>query len=254
MNLASVREFINRVGVAKRDNVIDVGLLEWALRDDLNRVAPRVMAVLNPIKLVVTNYPEQSIEYLPSVNNPEDHSAGYRELPFGRELWMEADDFKIEANRKWFRLAPGKTVRLKSAYIVEYVDHVTDDEGEVTEVHVKYFEDSKSGSDTSGIKAKGTLHWVEASNAIDAEVRQYDRLFAHPSPDGHKEKDYKEFLNPNSLEILKGCKLEPSLLDSKLGTTYQFTRLGYFTLDSKYSKPGVPVFNRTVTLRDSWRG
>ena len=251
---ASVREFINRVGVAKRDNVIDVGLLEWALRDDLNRVAPRVMAVLNPIKLVVTNYPEQSIEYLPSVNNPEDHSAGYRELPFGRELWMEADDFKIEANRKWFRLAPGKTVRLKSAYIVEYVDHVTDDEGEVTEVHVKYFEDSKSGSDTSGIKAKGTLHWVEASNAIDAEVRQYDRLFAHPSPDGHKEKDYKEFLNPNSLEILKGCKLEPSLLDSKLGTTYQFTRLGYFTLDSKYSKPGVPVFNRTVTLRDSWRG
>jgi glutaminyl-tRNA synthetase len=251
---ASVREFINRVGVAKRDNVIDVGLLEWALRDDLNRVAPRVMAVLNPIKLVVTNYPEQSIEYLPSVNNPEDHSAGYRELPFGRELWMEADDFKIEANRKWFRLAPGKTVRLKSAYIVEYVDHVTDDEGEVTEVHVKYFEDSKSGSDTSGIKAKGTLHWVEASNAIDAEVRQYDRLFAHPSPDGHKEKDYKEFLNPNSLEILKGCKLEPSLLDSKLGTTYQFTRLGYFTLDSKYSKPGVPVFNRTVTLRDSWKG
>jgi len=251
---ASVREFINRVGVAKRDNVIDVGLLEWALRDDLNRVAPRVMAVLNPIKLVVTNYPEQSIEYLPSVNNPEDHSAGYRELPFGRELWMEADDFKIEANRKWFRLAPGKTVRLKSAYIVEYVDHVTDDEGKVTEVHVKYFEDSKSGSDTSGIKAKGTLHWVEASNAIDAEVRQYDRLFAHPSPDGHKEKDYKEFLNPNSLEILKGCKLEPSLLDSKLGTTYQFTRLGYFTLDSKYSKPGVPVFNRTVTLRDSWRG
>ena len=251
---ASVREFINRVGVAKRENVIDVGLLEWALRDDLNRVAPRVMAVLNPIKLVVTNYPEQSIEYLPSVNNPEDHSAGSRELPFGRELWMEADDFKIEANRKWFRLAPGKTVRLKSAYIVEYVDHVTDDEGKVTEVHVKYFEDSKSGSDTSGIKAKGTLHWVEASNAIDAEVRQYDRLFADPSPDGHKEKDYKEFLNPNSLEILKGCKLEPSLLDSKLGTTYQFTRLGYFTLDSKYSKPGVPVFNRTVTLRDSWRG
>ena len=251
---ASVREFINRVGVAKRENVIDVGLLEWALRDDLNRVAPRVMAVLNPIKLVVTNYPEQSIEYVPSVNNPEDHYAGSRELPFGRELWMEADDFKIEANRKWFRLAPGKKVRLKSAYIVEYVDHVTDAEGKVTEVHVKYFEDSKSGSDTSGIKAKGTLHWVEASNAIDAEVRQYDRLFADPLPDGHKEKDYKEFLNPNSLEILQGCKLEPSLLDSKLGTTYQFTRLGYFTLDSKYSKPGVPVFNRTVTLRDSWKG
>ncbi len=250
----SIKEFISRVGVAKRENIIDVGLLEWALRDDLNRVAPRVMAVLNPIKLVITNYPEGQTEWLPSVNNPEDPESGSREVPFGRELWMEADDFKVEANRKWFRLAPGKTVRLKSAYIVEYEDHICDNEGNVTEVHVKYFEDSKSGSDTSGIKAKGTLHWVEQSNAIEAEVRLYDRLFADEAPDGHKDRDFTEFLNPESLEILSNCKLEPSLSDAKPGTTYQFTRLGYFTPDSKNSREGALIFNRAVTLRDSWKG
>jgi glutaminyl-tRNA synthetase len=247
---ASVREFIDRVGVAKRENVIDVSLLEWALRDDLNRVAPRVMAVLDPIKLVITNYPEGQIEMLPSENNPEDPESGSRELPFGRELFIEAEDFKIEANRKWFRLAPGKVVRLKSAYKVEYVDHICDDSGEVTEVHVKYFENSKSGSDTSGIKAKGTLHWVESTHAIDAEVRLYDRLFADPNPDGHKDQSFTEFLNPDSIQILSGCKLEPSLLDAKPGTTYQFIRLGYFTPDTK----GAQVFNRAVTLRDSWKG
>ena len=250
----SIKEFISRVGVAKRENIIDVGLLEWALRDDLNRVAPRVMAVLNPIKLVITNYPEAQTEWLPSVNNPEDPESGSREVPFGRELWMEADDFKVEANRKWFRLAPGKTVRLKSAYIVEYENHICDNEGNVTEVHVKYFEDSKSGSDTSGIKAKGTLHWVEQSNAIEAEVRLYDRLFADQAPDGHKDRDFTEFLNPKSLEILSNCKLEPSLSDAKPGTTYQFTRLGYFTPDSKNSREGALIFNRAVTLRDSWKG
>jgi glutaminyl-tRNA synthetase len=247
---ASVREFIDRVGVAKRENVIDVSLLEWALRDDLNRVAPRVMAVLDPIKLVITNYPEGQIEMLPSENNPEDSESGSRELPFGRELFIEAEDFKIEANRKWFRLAPGKVVRLKSAYKVEYVDHICDDSGEVTEVHVKYFENSKSGSDTSGIKAKGTLHWVESTHAIDAEVRLYDRLFADSNPDGHKDQSFTEFLNPDSIQILSGCKLEPSLLDAKPGTTYQFIRLGYFTPDTK----GAQVFNRAVTLRDSWKG
>jgi glutaminyl-tRNA synthetase len=251
---ASIREFISRVGVAKRENSIDVGLLEWALRDDLNRVAPRVMAVLNPIKLVITNYPADTIELLPSVNNPEDPEAGSRDLPFGKELFMEAEDFKLEANRKWFRLAPGKTVRLKSAYIVEYVDHICGPDGNVTEVHVKYFENSKSGSDTSGIKAKGTLHWVEATNAIDAEVRLYDRLFADPTPDGHKDREFAEFLNPDSLEILSKCKLEPSLANAELGTTYQFTRLGYFALDSVNSKAGAPVFNRAATLRDGWKG
>ena len=247
---ASIREFIDRVGVAKRENIIDVGLLEWALRDDLNRVAPRVMAVLDPIKLVILNYPEGQIEMLPSENNPEDPDSGTRELPFGRELLIEAEDFKIEANRKWFRLAPGKVVRLKSAYKVEYVDHVCDDSGKVTEVHVNYFDNSKSGSDTSGIKAKGTLHWVESSHAIDAEVRLYDRLFADPNPDGHKEKSYMEFLNPESIQVLTNCKLEPSLKNAKPGTTYQFTRLGYFTPDTK----GDGVFNRALTLRDSWKG
>lgn len=251
---ASIREFIDRVGVAKRENIIDVGLLEWALRDDLNREAPRVMGVLNPIKLVITNYPEGQIEWLPSVNNPENPESGTRELPFGRELWMEADDFKVEANRKWFRLAPGKTVRLKSAYIVEYVDHVEDENGNVTEVHVRYFDNSKSGSDTSGIKAKGTLHWVESTNAIDAEVRLYDRLFADESPDGHKDKDFVDFLNPESLKVLKGCKLEPSLASAEVGTTYQFTRLGYFTPDSKNSTKENMVFNRSVTLKDGWKG
>ena len=247
---ASIREFIDRVGVAKRENIIDVSLLEWALRDDLNRVAPRVMAVLDPIKLVILNYPEGQIEMLPSENNPEDPESGTRELPFGRELFIEAEDFKIEANRKWFRLAPGKVVRLKSAYKVEYVDHVCDDFGKVTEVHVNYFENSKSGSDTSGIKAKGTLHWVESSHAIDAEVRLYDRLFADPNPDGHKEKSYMEFLNPESIQVLTNCKLEPSLKNAKPGTTYQFTRLGYFTPDTKVKG----VFNRASTLRDSWKG
>jgi glutaminyl-tRNA synthetase len=246
---ASIREFIDRVGVAKRENIIDVSLLEWALRDDLNRVAPRVMAVLDPMKLVILNYPEGQIEMLPSENNPEDPESGTRELPFGRELLIEAEDFKIEANRKWFRLAPGKVVRLKSAYKVEYVDQLCDDSGKVTEVHVNYFENSKSGSDTSGIKAKGTLHWVESTHAIDAEVRLYDRLFADPNPDGHKEKSYMEFLNPESIQVLTNCKLEPSLKNAKPGTTYQFTRLGYFTPDTK----GEGVFNRALTLRDSWK-
>ena len=246
---ASIREFIDRVGVAKRENIIDVSLLEWALRDDLNRIAPRVMAVLDPMKLVILNYPEGQIEMLPSENNPEDPESGTRELPFGRELFIEAEDFKIEANRKWFRLAPGKVVRLKSAYKVEYVDHLCDDSGKVTEVHVNYFENSKSGSDTSGIKAKGTLHWVESSHAIDAEVRLYDRLFADPNPDGHKEKSYMEFLNPESIQVLTNCKLEPSLKNAKPGTTFQFTRLGYFTPDTK----GEGVFNRALTLRDSWK-
>ena len=251
---ASIREFIDRVGVAKRENVIDVGLLEWALRDDLNRVAPRVMSVLDPIRLIILNYPSGKIEMLPSENNPEDPDSGSRELPFGRELYIESEDFKIEANRKWFRLAPGKVVRLKSAYKVEYADHITDSSGKVTEVHVNYFENSKSGSDTSGIKAKGTLHWVEATNAIDAEVRLYDRLFADENPDGHKGRDFTEFLNPDSLKILKDCKLEPSLATAQPGMTYQFIRLGYFTPDLRYSTSGALLFNRTVTLRDGWKG
>ncbi|MGB1669943.1 MAG: glutamine--tRNA ligase/YqeY domain fusion protein [Flavobacteriales bacterium] len=251
----SIRTFCDRVGIAKRENVIDFSLLEWALRDHLNRVAHRAMAVLDPIKLVITNYPEGQTEDLPSENNPEDPAAGTRTLPFSRELWMERDDFREEANRKWFRLAPGKTVRLKSAFIVRYIDHVVGADGRVEEVHVEYFPDSRSGSDTSGIKAKGTLHWVNAATAIDAEVRLYDRLFSDPTPDGHEGRDFKEFLNPDSLEIRQGCKLEPSLASAEGGTPYQFTRLGYFSLDAEHTaKAGHPVWNRSVTLKDGWKG
>lgn len=251
---ASIRNFADRVGVAKRNNVIDFGLLEWALRDDLNRVAPRAMAVLRPLKLVVVNYPEDQVEWMETVVNPEDESAGTRTMPFGRELWMEQEDFRVEANKKWFRLAPGKTVRLKSAFIVEYVDHLTNEAGEVTEVHVRYIENSRSGQDTSGVKAKGTLHWVHAGHAVDAEVRLYDRLFSEPSPDKDSEVDFMQYLNEDSLEIIQGAKVEPLLAEAKPGITYQFTRLGYFTADTKHSKPGVPVFNRAVTLKDGWKG
>ena len=251
----SIREFCDRVGVAKRNNVIDVGLLEFALRNHLNAVATRAMAVLRPVKLVVTNYPEGQSEWLPTDNNPEDAQAGTRELPFSRELFIEADDFKVEGvNKKWFRLAPGRSVRLKSAYIVTYVDHVEDAEGNVTEIHVEYHPNSKSGSDTSGIKAKGTLHWVECNHAVDAEVRLYDRLFSDESPDGYKDRDFMEFVNPSSLEVLKGCKVEPALAQATVGAPWQFTRLGYFTLDSKLAADGNLVFNRAVTLKDGWKG
>lgn len=251
----SVREFCDRVGVAKRNNVIDVGLLEFALRDHLNATATRAMAVLRPIKLVVVNYPEGQVDMLPTVNNPENPDEGTRDIPFGRELYIEEEDFKVEGvNKKWFRLAPGRSVRLKSAYIVTYVDHKTDEAGNVTEVHVEYHPNSKSGSDTSGIKAKGTLHWVECTHAHDAEVRLYERLFNDPSPDGHKGQDFMEFLNPDSLEILQGCKVEPVLASAQPGQTWQFTRLGYFAADSKYSQESKPVFNRAVTLKDGWKG
>jgi glutaminyl-tRNA synthetase len=250
----AIREFADRVGVAKRNNTIDVSLLEWALRDDLNRRAPRVMAVLNPIKLVVLNVPAEEVEWLQTVNNPEDPEAGSRALPFGRELWMEADDFKVDVNKKWFRLAPGRTVRLKSAYIVEYVDHIEDDQGQVLEVHVNRVANSKSGEDTSGVKAKGTLHWVASSHAIKSEVRLYDRLFLSADPEGGEDANFMNNLNPDSLQILSGCQLEPSLGEATLGTVYQFTRLGYFTVDSKYSKQEKLVFNRAVTLKDGWKG
>ena len=215
----------------------------------------RAMAVLDPIKLIITNYPEGQTESLPSENNPEDPDAGVRTMPFSRELWMERDDFREEANRKWFRLAPGKTVRLKSAFIVSYVDHVVGEDGRVEEVHVEYYPDSRSGSDTSGIKAKGTLHWVNAATAVDAEVRLYDRLFSDPAPDAHEGRDFTEFLNPDSLDIKTGCKLEPSLAEANAGVPYQFTRLGYFSLDGdKTAESGHPVWNRSVTLKDGWKG
>ena len=251
----SIREFCDRVGVAKRNNVIDVSLLEFTLRNHLNASAMRAMAVLRPVKVVVTNYPDGQLEWLPTENNPEDSSSGTRQLPFGREIFIESDDFKVEGvNKKWFRLAPGRSVRLKSAYIITYVDHMEDPDGNVTEIHVEYHPNSKSGSDTSGIKAKGTLHWVECQHAVDAEVRLYDRLFLDENPDGHKDKDFMDFVNPKSLEVLKNCKLEPSLTEAKVGQPWQFTRLGYFTLDSKLTQNDELVFNRAVTLKDGWKG
>jgi glutaminyl-tRNA synthetase len=251
----SIRTFCERVGIAKRENVIDFSLLEWALREHLNRVAPRAMAVLDPIKLVILNYPEGQSEMLPSENNPEDPSAGTREMPFSKVLYIEREDFKEEANKKWFRLAPGKTVRLKSAYIVRYLDHIKGPNGQVEEVHVEYFPDSKSGSDTSGIKAKGTLHWVNVETAEEAEVRLYDRLFSDPAPDGHADRDFMDFLNPDSLQVRSRCMVEPSLALARPGVPHQFTRLGYFTLDEKRTKDtGHMVWNRAVTLKDGWKG
>jgi len=247
---ASIREFAKRVGVAKRENVIDVGLLEFSVRQDLNKVANRVMAVLDPIKLVITNYPEGQTETLSTVNNPEDPDSGKRDLPFSRELYIERGDFMEDAPRKYYRLSPGRDVRLKSAYIVHCVEAKKDADGNVTEVHCTYYDNTKSGEDNSGIKSKGTLHWVSAEHAVDGEVRLYDRLFNVENPTGDKERPFTDFINPDSLKVTK-AKLEPSLENVTPGEHYQFIRLGYFTSDPD-SKPGLPVFNRTVTLKDNW--
>jgi glutaminyl-tRNA synthetase len=248
----SIRDFSDRVGVAKRDNLIDIALLEFSIRDHLNKIAPRRMAVLNPVKLIIDNYPEGKTEYLKAENNPEDPGAGYREIPFSRELYIEREDFKEEANRKFFRLTLGKEVRLKNAYIIkgEYV--VKDNEGNITEIHVTYDPLSKSGSGTpeSKRKVKGTLHWVSVPHAHKAEVRLYDRLFLDEQPDARPGRDFKEFINPDSMKILTAF-IEPALSEAKPGERFQFQRLGYFIVDPD-SRPGQIVFNRTVTLRDTW--
>ena len=249
---AAIRNFIDAVGVAKRDNVIDVSLLEFNVREDLNKTAPRVMAVLDPVKLVITNYPEDQEEWLEAENNQEDESAGYRNVPFSKELYIEKDDFKENANSKYFRLTLGKEVRLKNAYIIKGESVVKDADGNITEIHCTYDADSQSGSGTEASlrKVKGTLHWVSIKHAIKAEVRLYDRLFNHESPDGDKEVDFMEHLNPNSLETITGY-LEPSLSDVKSGDIFQFQRLGYFNVD-KDSTAEHLVFNKTVGLRDTW--
>ncbi len=247
----SIRNFADRIGVAKRDNVIDVALLEHAVREDLNLKAPRVMAVLNPLKVIITNYPEGQVEELETINNPEDESMGTRKIPFSRELFIEREDFMMDPPKKFFRLAPGSEVRLKSAYIIKCEDYVKDEKtGEILELHCTYDPATKSGSG-SDRKVKGTLHWVSAPHAIDAEVRLYDRLFNHEDPAGQKDRDYKEFLNPDSLKRLTGCKLEPSLTNMKPLDKFQFQRQGYFCVDPDSTNEH-PVFNRTVPLRDSW--
>ena len=251
---ASIRQFADTIGVAKRDNVIDVALLEFNVREDLNKISPRVMAVLDPLKIVITNYPENKEEFVTTENNPEDLAMGTRDMPFSREIFIEKDDFMEDAPKKFFRLTVGSEVRLKSAYIIKCEKVIKDSAGNITELHCSYDADSKSGSgsEASQRKVKGTLHWVSAKHAISAEVRLYDRLFNDEAPDGHKDKDYKDFINPDSLKILTNCKLEPSLKDAKPETKFQFQRIGYFCVDKKDSKPGAPVFNRTVPLKDSW--
>jgi len=250
----AIRNFSDRVGVAKRDNVIDVALLEHSLREDLNVKAPRVMAVLNPLKVVITNYPEDKEEELPAENNPEDESMGSRMIPFSREIYIEREDFMEDPPKKFFRLAPGKEVRLKNAYIINCESVVKDpDTGEIMELHCTYDPETKSGLPNSAKKVKGTLHWVSAQHAIDAEVRLYDRLFIDEEPDGKKDgSDFKDYLNPDSLQILNNCKLEPGLANAEPGSHFQFQRLGYFVVDSGDSTDGKLVFNRTVPLRDSW--
>lgn len=249
---ASIRNFCDRIGVQRRENIIDVGLLEFCVREDLNKTALRRMVVLDPIKLIITNYPEGKTEVLQGENNPElEDNGGYRDLHFGRELWIEAEDFMEVPAKKWFRLAPGMNVRLKNAYIVTCTGFVKDEVGKVTEVHCEYIPESKSGSDTSGINVKGTMHWISIGKSLEAEVRLYDRLFQVEDPSS-EEGDFKTYLNPNSLEIIQHAKIEQSLADAKPGEQFQFIRKGYFTLDSKYANEGKLVFNRTVTLKDTW--
>ncbi len=248
----SIRKFCDIIGVAKRENVIDYSLLEFCLREDLNKTAPRVMAVLDPVKVVITNYPEGKEEWLDAENNQEDESAGYRKVPFSRELYIEREDFLEEAPAKFFRLSLGKEVRLKNAYIIKGESVVKDANGNITEIHVSYDEDSRSGSgsEASQRKVSGTLHWVSIPHAVEAEVRLYDRLFIDEAPDSHKEKNFLEFMNPNSLQISTGF-VEPSLQTVQSGDKFQFQRLGYFNVD-KDSTSEKLVFNKTVGLKDAW--
>lgn len=245
----SIRDFAERVGVAKRDNLIEFSLLEFCVREHLNKVALRRMVVFNPIKLIITNYPEGQTEVLNSENNPEDPNGGTRELPFSREIFIEADDFMENPPKKYFRLAPGQMVRLKSAYIIKCDDVLKDDAGNITAIHCSYIPESKSGSDTSGISVKGTLHWTNAATAVEVEVREYDRLFQVENP-ASEEGDFKDYINPNSLTVVKGYA-EPSISNATLTDRFQFLRKGYYCLD-KDSTADKFIFNRTVTLKDAW--
>jgi glutaminyl-tRNA synthetase len=246
----SIREFCDRIGIAKRDNIVDVGLLEFFVREDLNKKALRRMVVFDPVKVVISNYPGQE-ELLKSENNPEDHTAGERDIPFSNELYIEREDFMESPPKKYFRLAPGQMVRLKSAYIIKCDEVIKDEKGNITELHCTYVPESRSGSDTSGIHVKGTLHWVSVKHAITLEVRQYDRLFKVEDPSS-EEGDFKEYINPDSLTIVKGAFAEPDLKNARFEDRYQFIRKGYFTLDKDSSASGM-VFNRTVGLKDSWK-
>jgi glutaminyl-tRNA synthetase len=248
----SIKNFSEVIGIAKRDALTDVALLEFSVREDLNKHAQRVMAVIKPIKVVITNYPEGFVEELDAVNNPEDPSMGTRKIPFSREIYIEDSDFMEVPPKGYHRLVKGGEVRLRYGYIIKCEEVLFDTEGKVKELRCTYDPETRSGTGTSTKKVKGTIHWVSSVQAADAEIRLYDRLFTVENPDADKEKDFKEFINPASLEIIKGAKLEPFLKEAKPGDRFQFERQGYFCVDSKYTSGGNKVFNRTVTLKDSW--
>ena len=247
----AIRTFCDKAGVAKRENLIEYALLESCVRTSLNASSARVMGVLDPVKLVITNYPEDQVEELEAINNPEDETMGTRKIPFSRNLYIERDDFMEDAPKKYFRMSPGRCVRLKNAFIVECQEAIKDAEGNITEIHCTYFKDSKSGQDTSGIKAKGTIHWVSIDHAIQAEVRNYDKLFTVPQPTKEEDRDFLEFFNTESLSSNQNAFVEPSLLEAENGTVFQFMRKGYYAVDET-SNPDKLVFNRTCTLKDSW--
>lgn len=249
----SMRTFCEKIGVSKKDSIIDVALLEWSIREDLNARAPRAMAVLNPLKVVITNYPEHRTEELPALNNPEDETAGTRMVPFSREIYIEQDDFREVPPPKYHRLSPGKEVRLRAAYIIKCEKVIKDASGNITELHCTYDPDTKSGAPAANRKVKGTIHWVSAPHAVTAEVRLYDRLFVKEDPNEVAESEnFLVNLNPESLTTIVHSKLEPMLVNAAPGARFQFERVGYFCADSRDSKPGSPVFNRIVTLKDTW--
>jgi len=248
----SIKKFLDTVGIAKTDSMVDIALLEHTIRQDLNKRAPRVMGVLNPVKVVITNYPEDQVEEMDAINNPEDESAGTRKVPFSREIYIEREDFKEDPPRKYFRLAPGREVRLRYGYFIKCEDYLKNDDGEVVEIHCTYDPETKGGYAPDGRKVRGTLHWVSADHAIDAEVRLYDRLFLKENPlDFEEGEDFTDFMNPNSLEVLPVCKVEPSLRTAQAGNVFQFERRGYFCVDPDSTDENL-IFNRTITLRDTW--
>jgi glutaminyl-tRNA synthetase len=251
---SAIRNFCDRIGVAKSNSTVDMALLEYCVREDLNKAAPRVMAVLHPLKVVVTNYPEGQVEELAAENNPEDPAMGSRMLPFSRVLYVESGDFREDAPRKWFRLAPGREVRLKHAYYITCTEVIKDETtGEIVELRCTYDPQTRGGWSQDGRKVKGTLHWVSAAHAVEAEVRLYEKLFIHETPNEVEEgKDFTDYINPGSIEILTSCRIEPGLAAAPPGSRYQFLRLGYFCVDTKHSTARKPVFNRTVTLKDTW--
>jgi glutaminyl-tRNA synthetase len=250
----AIRNFCDRIGVAKKESTVDIALLEHCLREDLNKRAPRVMAVLRPLRVVIDNYPEEKTEMLDAENNPEDPGMGTRKIPFSRELYIEREDFREEPPRKFFRLSPGREVRLKHAYYIRCEEAVKDkNTGEIIELHCTYDPDTRGGWSKDGRIVRGTLHWVSAPHALEAEIRLYDHLFVKENPaDEEMGVDFKAHLNPRSLEVLSSCRVEPGLADAEPGSTFQFLRQGYFCADGKDTAPGVPVFNRTASLRDTW--